>query len=90
MSGHAHGPKGGGCRAVFERLSEYIDGELADDLCSHIDGHMDDCPRCREFLDSLRRTVRLVEGIDAPPMPDEIRRAVLDAYRRYRGGVSRR
>jgi anti-sigma factor (TIGR02949 family) len=82
-----HGPASEECRAVFARLSEYIDGELQADLCTRLEGHMDDCPPCQAFLESIRRTVRLLHEVEAPPLPEEIRRSVREAYRRYRREV---
>lgn len=57
MSGnHAHG-KDPECLGVFERLSEYIDGEMSDVDCAHLEHHMADCPPCVDFLRSLRASV---------------------------------
>lgn len=78
---HDHGSPE--CRKIFERLSEFLDGELPPDLCSTIDGHMDDCPPCQQFLDALRKTVKLIERVDAPVLPEEIRHRVREAYRRF-------
>lgn len=47
------------CRQVFEKLSEYLDEELPPDLCEQMRGHIDDCPPCVEFVNSLRKTVDL-------------------------------
>jgi anti-sigma factor (TIGR02949 family) len=80
--GHEHG--GTACREIFARLSEYIDDELPADLCSRLESHMEDCPPCRVFLDSLRRTVGLIGRLEDPPMPEDLRRAVREAYERYR------
>jgi anti-sigma factor (TIGR02949 family) len=83
MSGeHRHGT--GRCREIFARLSDYLDGELPEDFCERIDRHMGDCPPCRDFLKSLERTVRLVEGVETPTMPEEVRRAVREAWERCR------
>ena len=54
---HEHGS--GSCKQIFEKLSEYMDGELPSDLCERIDDHMADCPPCQSFMESLRRTVTL-------------------------------
>ena len=83
---HEHGS--GSCKQIFEKLSEYMDGELPTDLCESIDDHMADCPPCQSFMESLRRTVTLVERVDAPTMPEEIRASVREAYERYRDGKS--
>jgi RNA polymerase sigma-70 factor (ECF subfamily) len=79
---HRHG--GRQCKEIFARLSEYIDHELPDDLCERIEGHMDGCPPCQAFLESLERTVKLVEDQTAPAMPEEVRESVREAWRRCR------
>ena len=83
MSGQAStGPPA--CRALFERLSDYIDGELPTDLCSQIEEHMGDCSACQEFLASLRGAVELMRDHDSPALPDEICKSLRTAYERYR------
>lgn len=80
MTPHDHGP---GCRDLAARLSEYLDQEVDPDVCAEIEGHLDDCPPCRDFLQSLRRTVHLVRETPAPEvLPDDVKRRIVDAYRR--------
>lgn len=90
MSGkHHHGSEG--CKEIFARLSEYIDGELPTDLCDRIDGHMGDCPPCQAFLRSLKNTVRRVEDLGSAKMPDDALRSLRQAWERFRaesGGKS--
>ena len=47
------------CREMFERLSEYIDGELEAKLNECFDGHLQDCEPCRKILATLQKTVEL-------------------------------
>jgi anti-sigma factor RsiW len=82
---HVHG--GSECRALFARLSEYLDGEIDEDGCAHVDAHLADCPPCRAFLESLRRTVRLVRSDPATGLPEEARRAVVAAWRKARAAA---
>lgn len=77
---HEHG--GAECKALFARLSEYLDGEIDAEGCAHVDEHLADCPPCRDFLESLRRTVRLVQSEPGATLPDEARRAVVESWRR--------
>lgn len=79
---HHHGEDGGECRQLVDRLSEYIDGELPVDLCARIEEHCKDCRPCEAFIESLRRTVRLIESDEAPRLPDEARAELLAAWRR--------
>ena len=81
---HRHDPASGDCREIFSQLSEYLDDELQADLCGNLEEHLDDCPPCQAFLRSLRRTVEWVRDDDAPKLPDEVRRSIREAYRRYR------
>lgn len=83
MSAHEHGP---GCRDLAARLSEYLDHEIDPGACAEIEGHLDDCPPCRDFLESLRRTVGLVrEGApSAESIPDDVKKRIVEAYRRVR------
>jgi len=74
----------GHCKEIFARLSEYLDGELPEDLCERIAGHMGDCPPCQVFLKSLERTVRLVESSEVSPMPEDLRRDLREAWERCR------
>ena len=67
------------CRSLFERLSEYMDGELPGNACNRFDDHFRDCPRCVTFVEQVRRAIRLVEAMPCPKMPDELRRSLIEA-----------
>jgi anti-sigma factor RsiW len=81
---HDHGRGSAECRAMFAQLSEYLDGELPPDLCDEMDEHMDDCPPCQAFLESLRRTVRLAADQGRTGLPDDVRQAAREAWERLR------
>ena len=82
---HQHG--GPECRMLFEKLSEYIDGELDPALYPRFEEHMRDCEPCQVFLESLRRTVRHVGTIEAVELPPDVRRQVLAAYEKAKNGL---
>lgn len=82
--GHDHGDRS--CMALFEKLSEYIDGELHENLRARVESHMDDCTPCRGFLESLERSVRLVGAERELELPDGLRREILAAAARLGGG----
>ena len=85
---HEHGRKSEGCKAIFERLSEYLDEELDPAVCATMDEHMEGCAPCRAFLESLRRTITALHDTDSPQLPDELRQEVLDAYHKLRDGLT--
>ena len=47
------------CRKLLGSLSEYVDGELNEELCSVLEQHMEECENCRIVVDTLRKTVYL-------------------------------
>jgi anti-sigma factor (TIGR02949 family) len=47
------------CRHLLGSLSEYVDGELSEELCSVLEEHMEDCEDCRIVVDTLRKTVNI-------------------------------
>jgi len=72
------------CRELFERLSEYLDGELSPELCAEILRHMDGCDPCIIFAKTLKVTADLCRRIPAhrvPPEVDADLRAILFARR---------
>ena len=59
-------PKGSkvtGCNSVRELLSPYIDGELSVRERQFVDRHIESCQLCREELESLQKTINLVQHI---------------------------
>lgn len=61
------------CLEMFERLSEYIDGELDSVTCEDLERHAEDCIPCKICLMTLKRTVKLCKGVDGDvPVPETL------------------
>jgi anti-sigma factor RsiW len=60
------------CRELFERLSEYVDGELAEELCREIRQHMRDCDPCVAFASTLKKTADLCRRLPEQPLPPAV------------------
>jgi anti-sigma factor RsiW len=63
-----------------------LDAELTPNDCAAIEHHIADCPPCVEFVNSLKKSVELcrssVTAPEAPPLSDEVRQRLLEAYER--------
>lgn len=70
MAKHEHNPSD--CIAMFEKLSEYIDGELDAATCRKIEKHLEDCIPCRICLLTLKKTVRLCKEMTPNPVPEDL------------------
>jgi anti-sigma factor RsiW len=69
---HKHEHKN--CRQLLGSLSDYVDGELDDELCSMLEQHLEDCADCRIVVDTLRKTVYLYHATaEDESMPVDIR-----------------
>ena len=47
------------CSNMCQVLSDYIDGELSDELCHRIEEHMAGCEHCRVVFDTTNKTILL-------------------------------
>ena len=80
--GHTHGMSMT-CRDLFERLSEYVDGELSQEICEEIQRHMEGCEPCVAFAKTLKKTAELCRRLPSRPIPPEVAadlRGVLVTY----------
>lgn len=76
------------CEALLGSLSEYIDGELAPELCRAIEEHLAGCENCQVVLNTTRRTIDLVQEPEMQMVPDDVRerlfkRLNLDDYLKH-------
>lgn len=63
-----HRHETGRCLRILRELSAFIDDELSGDICGEIRRHLGSCPRCEEFVASLRQTVSLCRQRPAPTL----------------------
>jgi anti-sigma factor RsiW len=63
------------CRFLLSSLSEYVDGDLSDDLCLEIKRHVADCEDCQIVINTLQKTIDLYHKIAEPPedIPSDVR-----------------
>jgi anti-sigma factor RsiW len=62
------------CRHLLDSLSDYMDGDLSDDLCFELERHLTDCKDCQIVVDTLRKTITLYRATATPPpVPSEVR-----------------
>ena len=62
------------CHQLLGSLSDYVNGELDDELCAILEQHMEDCENCRIVVDTLRKTVYLYRTTSQEEsLPEDIR-----------------
>ena len=62
------------CKRLWESLSDYIDGELSEELCQKIEQHLAGCEHCRVVVDTTNKAIYLCHN-DAQDteMPADVR-----------------
>lgn len=68
MGEHGH------CKEHLRQFSDYIDGELAPELCAQLEAHMQQCEDCRIVMNTLQKTIDLYHvNSDAETLPEQVR-----------------
>lgn len=57
MTEHSHDH----CHDLLGHLSEYIDGEISEDLKKELEEHIQNCENCRIVLDTTKKTIYLYQ-----------------------------
>lgn len=53
-------------RHVVKKVSAFIDGELDKATQEELQKHVTACPRCRVYVDTVRKTITLYQTENAP------------------------
>jgi len=61
------------CKKNFERISEYLDGELGPDACQQIEQHLMECPECQDCFDALKKSIALCRNSTREEIPKDMR-----------------
>lgn len=57
------------CKGVYEYICENLDADMKSAKCRAIKKHLDSCPNCSAYLDSLKKTILLYRNEPAPGVP---------------------
>ncbi len=74
------------CRKILRTLSEYLDNDLPKSVCREIRRHLDLCPKCEVFVQTLKRTSNLCQKSDVARLTEsdktKLRKEILAAAAR--------
>ncbi len=60
------------CKEVYMHICENLDQDVNSPRCREIKRHLESCPDCTAYLDSLRKTVSLYRTMEAPSLPKKV------------------
>jgi hypothetical protein len=65
------------CKESLARICTEMDEHLDSPKCREIKKHLEACPSCAAYLDSLKKTVRLYRDYPCPKLPGRCRKEFL-------------
>jgi len=72
------------CRQVVELMTDYLEGALSPVERARFEEHIAGCDGCRAYLQQLRTTRRVLGRLADEPVPAEVERDLLEAFRSWR------
>ncbi len=70
------------CNKVLAEISNYLDGNLDEDLKRDIETHIAMCHKCKVVLDTTRKTIELYCDGRLFSLPDDVRSRLHESLRR--------
>jgi predicted anti-sigma-YlaC factor YlaD len=70
------------CKSAVNELSNYLDGELDEELKQVIEIHLGKCHHCHAVFDTTRKTIELYCDGKLFPLPEDVRQRLHEALRR--------
>jgi RNA polymerase sigma-70 factor (ECF subfamily) len=53
----------------LEELGDYLDEDQRNELCRQIDAHLHQCPDCRFYVDTVKKTIVLYQADQSVELP---------------------
>ncbi len=65
------------CKKTYRYICDNLDERLDSPRCRQIRQHLENCPKCRAYLDSIKKTVALYKAGIAPDIPASAHRRLM-------------
>lgn len=73
MTAHSHASDFS-CQQLLASLGDYVEGDLAPELCQEIERHLANCEHCRVVVDTLNKTITLYHAsAQETELPSDVR-----------------
>ena len=72
------------CGELVDLVTEYVEGAMAPRERARFERHVDGCSGCRNHLEQMRTTIRIVGRLECPDLSAEAEAALLAAFRTWK------
>jgi anti-sigma factor RsiW len=71
------------CTEIVEVVTDYLEGQVDDDLRTEIEAHLALCPGCHTYLEQMRATIRVIGHVPVESLSDTARDDLMNAFRTF-------
>jgi anti-sigma factor RsiW len=72
------------CQELVEIVTDYLEDRLAPEDRRRVEEHLAACEGCRNYLEQMRETIRLVGRLEEGSIPPPMREQLLRAFRGWK------
>jgi len=65
------------CKEAYRHICENLDQDINSPQCRQIKRHLEGCPNCRAYLETLRKTITLYRVAPAPELSSSVKKKLL-------------
>jgi predicted anti-sigma-YlaC factor YlaD len=77
------------CRKMTSVFSDYLDHRLKKQLCQRLEMHMTECPDCKMYFDTLKKTVTLYRTMEQEPLPKDAEKRLFATIKLARSRIKK-
>jgi len=81
-------PEAMACMELVEVVTEYFEGTLPPRARERLEAHLAECPGCRDYLEQMRETLRLLGHLTEELIPPSGREELLHLFRSWKHEAS--
>jgi predicted anti-sigma-YlaC factor YlaD len=48
-----------GCSELLKSIGDYLDGDIAPEICAELEEHIKSCEKCKVVVDTMKKTIYL-------------------------------
>jgi predicted anti-sigma-YlaC factor YlaD len=74
------------CKELVELVTEYLEGGLGSAMRARVEAHLDACAGCREYLEQMRQTIKVLGTLPEESITPEAEQALLRVFRDWKDG----
>lgn len=60
------------CPEMLDRICSELQEDIESEVCQELKLHLDECPDCKAYVDSLKKTVIMFHSVPEKNIPDDV------------------